>query len=217
MMAATKPDLHDTMPKILGLCLQGEERRTARHISRNVATLATLASNVWDAVHLFLDSKDRADRRDPTKRHFQRWALIGARDGAINLNSFSKVMVDTRTLIRQCPNLEALVDSRSEKAAGQLFREQFPDIDRLRHTAAHPGELSSTPSEFSRHQSEQIIPGAIGGGGPYFVSDTIISDRYTGTYKGATYSYAVTKESCEALFQVALMLWTAWRPMEAQP
>jgi hypothetical protein len=141
MMSDPSQNASDWPPHFNLNGLPEAERRIARNLLSSLPSLRGFENDFRIALELF----------DYSDRHQKGWHFIAARDGAMTIFHFAKVLENMMASIGQCPTILALVDRDKFKKVRKNLRELFPRFEAVRHSVAHAGELMKDPETAESH------------------------------------------------------------------
>jgi hypothetical protein len=196
--------------------LSPEEVEVAIFIEENILALHSSADNFRYTVDLYMHL--RTLPRDRSDWRWNAWAEMAARNGAIEANGCGAALEAINKA--KAPAIWAKVDMAERSAATKLFAAEFPRIEAVRHSAAHPGELSKDAIELGRHRVTKPFR-AIGiqnENGTIFVSGSVntLEDKilYGATFKGEPVEYELSYAKADALDRVVRHYRDAFAPID---
>ena len=129
------------------------------------------------------------------------WRFIPAQQGALAIWNFRKSIDALRTAVRKHPSISSAVDTAGIKRSTEVtFRSKFPDWDKLRYGVAHNAEAHLSAPAGQKHSAAG--PNVLGlelGANERLQASGIIGGRLLMTIDGQEVSYAVNRQSVEAL------------------
>ncbi|MBC7314333.1 MAG: hypothetical protein H5U11_17730 [Rhizobium sp.] len=134
------------------------------------------------------------------------WSFVAARDGAMTVYHFAKTFEILNTYVAKSPSLKAGSDKVAIKRAGRTLREFFPQINVLRDTIAHDGELKNTVEKAAWHPLKGPIRVGtllVGNEAAQIEIKAIAGDQLVLTKAGALVGYRLNRAALEVLKQVA--------------
>jgi hypothetical protein len=200
--------------------LPNQERRHAGHIQFLLSDLAAKEQDFVDAVTLF-DYCAVQSARHPADSHFRRWPYVAARDGALSINNFAKIIGAIGRNFGSCPTVLALVDRDALKTANRRLGELFPNYATIRHAVAHLGETLGQPTNLDRNAIAgpvEVVPGfSLGGNGAKVVINGALRGReYTFTIEGELESYELSRNAANGLMEIRGEVYKAFIPVASE-
>lgn len=203
--------------------LPEEEREIGYLIGQNLEDLPRLYDEVRAALVLFNRSHDEQSayfakpEMTPAEREFSdilfTWMRIALRHGAISTYEFSEMIQSLDGNVAKCPTIK---DARNDDKMGEardVFKAAFPNIELLRHGAAHASEFGSTQKRLNKHSSsEEFVHPLVYFKGRY-ASNNVADRTYFATVKGKTVQYTLDRDHLDALLRVMGLIWEAFRPV----
>jgi hypothetical protein len=203
--------------------LPPEEHEAVRTLESNLLQLQTLAKEFRYTVDLSVFAHDQKLANDGREEmwKFIAWMNVAGRNGAILACSFFMLMQEINS--PNAPTIRGKVDLQFRKAATKLFNDEFPRINNIRDSAAHPGELGASKAEADRHRLKEG-----GTSGAWIVEEDSgtfmqgnISARedgglvYTSSFKGKLVDYELSMQKADILDEVAALYRAAYYPLES--
>lgn len=196
--------------------LPEEEREAALYIHGNLTQLTASTSDFRATLELFLHAHE-LKRGGADLFKMAKWIGIAGRNGAIVAHGFWMGMQAINAT--NAPSVWGKADMNARNEATKLFAAEFPSLAKIRKTAAHPVELSATPTELKRHGlkesyaglSMQLAPGTFVQGGMHVSSGKL---TYTSSFEGQMVSYDLSDEKAQALERVAELYCQTFYPLE---
>jgi hypothetical protein len=118
---------------------------------------------------------------------------IASKYGALSIRNLGQALRAAQALIGRIPTWSDNIDRPAIKAARKDFEDQFPNIDKVRHSIAHP-ELYSAPHK-SMGTVVKSVPKAIKADSPIVVMSGMFERTYFATFEGAEVSYDLTADT----------------------
>lgn len=212
------------MPIIFKVVLPEVEQPFARALGLALEHLSSVHSSFDAAVKLcqhyhprnqMMTAQQSTSSDDLLK---SKWSALGARVGAFCLYDFYQITQSINSeLLHKCPTIRPMINLEARKAAQKKFDLSFPDISRVRHAAAHLGEINSTPDKEATNRTKVVRferPQLVAGFGDVTMVGTMLEDRYTFSSQGQSIGYEVTQESVAALGEVLGSWREAFLPVE---
>lgn len=136
--------------------------------------------------------------------------FIPFRDAAMTLFHYSKVIDHKLSAqMKDCPKFRENINHGEIKKAKKEFSNTFPNIDRLRNSVAHHGELS-IEKDGTTKALEVTSAVTFGGGGQLLVPEILVDSKFTGMIEGETYSFELTQEASQALSNITKSIQAAF-------
>ena len=131
------------------------------------------------------------------------WQLIAARDLAMSVEDFYRLLTSASSLLKACKVLRTRVDLDGMERARRHFEDLYPDHLDLRNAAGHPVDYSSKPHNLRRHSKKDpvtvdSIP-IVAGGGAAMVSAALVNRTITYTADGDTFTLELAPVLVETL------------------
>ena len=129
----------------------------------NLIHLHRAATEFRHTVELYLFAHDRKLAGQAGDRYFWRmiaWMEIAGRNGSIVAYGIHMVMQAINSV--NAPTLQKMVDMNERSQATKLFTAEFPNIAKIRKSAAHPGELSATEKQLDKHRLKENMVSGLG-------------------------------------------------------
>jgi hypothetical protein len=171
--------------------LPKDEHEAARSIEHNLIMLDMIADEFRQTVDLYLFAHARksaimAQRRAnmsaplnarrfgnlPDSGEMIGLIKIAGRNGAVVANGFARIMEAINST--KAPTIWAKADQTERRKGTKLFASEFPTIEGIRTSAAHPGELAKSPTEQQRHRLSKAVRSTsiiAGEGSGVYISD----------------------------------------------
>lgn len=198
--------------------LPPEEHQAAWEIESNLSTIQMLSQEFRQSAHLYLFSHGRQTLHADQLRDMIGLQKIAGRNGAVVAYSFARIMEAINST--KAPTIWAKADKAERTKATKLFAREFPSIEHIRHSAAHPGELRKNPAERARHELKGPIAHRIiqsTGGGVYIESameagpDSLV---FSATIYGELREYQLSLAKADVLDTVANHYFRTFYPLE---
>jgi hypothetical protein len=144
------------------------------------------------------------------------WQMISARDGAMTIYHFGKVMIGIKSSIKHCPTINNSVDRAKLKSSGRLFNALFPKHEAVRHAVAHSGELANTSEAVSQNAFTGRYEGpglTIENASNTMVQDSLQGRLFTTTHEGKILTYEIGQVTLIRLNAVKNELYDAFGPV----
>lgn len=126
-------------------------------------------------------------RANDEVRWFSQWVFIAGRDGAMSINNMAMGLHYARRLIGSVASSRPHVDFAALKEAENLFREKFPNAEKMRHAVAHQ-EFYSNPNRDTR-LAQVYDDGNMRLGALNNAAGNISDDAYTTSWQGEMLKY----------------------------
>jgi len=201
---------------VLGSNASATEIETAANITIQLTLLNHYVRSFEAAVQLYEVSAEQTaaarealnankDQAEVVLEIMDGWPLIAARDGAMSIYNFGKVLSAMDESIAGLQILKEHIPTDLRRDARRLFSEAFPDFIYVRHGIAHSGERlksnvagkhSSLESWSNGHISyEQSEDAPIS----FILTDVLSQRRYSNTWDGKVRSYEISLASLKKL------------------
>jgi hypothetical protein len=142
------------------------------------------------------------------------WQMMAGRDGAMTIYHFGCAIEGIKNSLPACPALNALIDRRELKNAGNIFEAAFPGHVAIRHVVSHVADFSMTlkaqaahavkvPFKEKRFCSEDPK-------GITWLRGNMNDSMYAVTYEGKAFSYDLSRESVAKLRSVKVRIYSAF-------
>lgn len=138
-----------------------------------------------------------------------KWSILACRDGAITIFNFAMCLDSIKSNRHQTPSLR--FDKEKIRDAGKLFREHFPDFEKIRHGVAHSAELMKNLEQFDRNatmEPTQLGQWSIPSG--TLIQNAIVGRRFALTHEGKVLSYELSEASVLNLAKIRSRLFAAF-------
>lgn len=212
----------DRPPSIIHFAFSPDVEDHALGLDRNLHSLLDAIEGFGAAVALFDTMKAQrrrvmAEKKGPTDEIMLllRWGMIGARDGAIWLQSYYRVMQKANAHLHKLKPLSELADMEAKKRADKAFQATFPRIANVRDSAAHPVDLALTMADVAGHAAVPPASwaGMIEGENAAYVQGAMLNNEFTSTVNGHPVSYTVAQTSVHALDAITKDFFAAFEPL----
>jgi hypothetical protein len=203
--------------------LPPEEHSAANSIQQNLMTLQANAEEFRQSANLYLFAHTRKllVHEQDMRQSFEMIAImkIAGRNGAVVAYSFSRIMEAINCT--KAPTIWAKADKTEKQKATKLFAKEFPSINAVRHSAAHPGELMKNADEEARHRLRQpLVHPAVQMGGPSYIESLMHASndalRFGSTFEGQFREYELSLAKADVLDAVASHYCRTFYPLENQ-
>jgi inosine/xanthosine triphosphate pyrophosphatase family protein len=121
----------------------------------------------------------------------------------------------------KAPTLWQRIDMAEREAANRLFSAEFPRIEHVRQTAAHPGELSKSAVEAAKHRLREAVHNEriqVAEDSGIFIQSMVHAAEdhmiYSSTFKGQLVEYELSTRKANALAAVVGHYRRAFYPAE---
>lgn len=131
--------------------LPESETEHADSIRGNIGDLHRRATDFWSGKALFDHCEFHATFDHMNGRTFAEWQRSTARDCAMSLYHYGRLIEGIDESLGHCPVLQSLIDTQAKRGARKKFERAFPDYISMRHALAHSAERASTREKFKRH------------------------------------------------------------------
>lgn len=177
-----------------------EENDAINLLSQKITDLYLFKENIVNAITLFGVLKNSRDQ--PGFR--SGWVFVPARDGAISLSHYIKVLGFIRSSFQSCPTFRSDVDTDLLKRCEKAFRECFPFAESLRHAVAHAAELVKSDSEITRHAVSDFVKGSthIKGVGRAILRDHLDENTFTYSFEGECVYYNLNQDTVDNITKI---------------
>ncbi len=125
------------------------------------------------------------------------WRFIAARDGALQIYHFGKILEQLSSQLHGCPTLSSYIDKGELKLANKLFISGFYDVIEVRDNVGHQAQVLLTP-ERNATKTEIDLPLIHVGAGAMF-TDVLHERKYLVTHFGKAAFLEISDESLEKL------------------
>lgn len=177
-----------------------EEKDSISSVSQKITDIYVFKENVINAITLF--SALRNSIGNPGFRNG--WLFVPARDGAISLFHYIKVLGFIRSSFQNCPTFRSAVDTDSLRRSEKAFKECFPFAESLRHAVAHAAELVKSEAEIKKHGVSNYNKGStrIEGNGRVILRDHLDGDTFTYTFEGECVYYDLNQDTINNIAKI---------------
>ncbi|RVG68165.1 hypothetical protein [Sinorhizobium meliloti] len=198
-------DWRTTIPSFKLSTIPEEEHEIATHLSFLLYKLHTYAEDFLSGLLLFDNVGTLAERAGPEyERIVSKWLFIAARDGAMTIFHYGKVLHLIRSSMGKCPAFRSRVDVDALRQCARDFDAAFPLYIQIRNAIAHAGEMLQLEKQKQHSISGAIdIPGFIKG----FLNEATLNANIVGrdfgyTFEGAYITYSVSHENYSKLLEI---------------
>ena len=127
------------------------ERDEADSIRSNIGSMHDRATSFWAGRSLFHSCAERQLFDPINGRVYHKWQLCAARDCAMSIYHFGRIIEGIDESLAYCPTLRDKIDGRAKRDARKRFESQFPSYISLRNALAHSAERAKTAKDLKRH------------------------------------------------------------------
>lgn len=127
------------------------EKEEAGAIRSNIANMQDRAKAFWAGKMLFQNCSERQFLDPENRPIYHQWQLCAARDCAMSIYHFGRIIEGIDESLAKCPQLRELIDGQAKRKARKKFERQFPSYIVLRHALAHSAERSKTARDAKLH------------------------------------------------------------------
>ena len=193
------------------------ERDAAWNLNSSINGLAAYVSDFQAALELF-DFSQFFRRRNFVNQQFSKWQFLAARDGAMTMYHFSRVLIHSGKSFRECPSLLDLIDRSLLREPRRRFETQFPNVVRVRHSVAHTAEMTETTkardgNAFSGSIDRAPLIKAENVKG-LMITNSLSNREFTTTYEGDIISYEISSATLDTLSSIAREFYQAFEPVD---
>ncbi|WP_133065503.1 hypothetical protein [Niveispirillum lacus] len=182
------------------------------HIGKVVANFHFLSihnEDINDAISLYFALNRNYEQQ--RKREYLKWMLVPARDGAISLYHYCKMIEFIRNSFKLCPVFRSKVKIDELRDAQKKFQEYFPFAKELRNAVAHSAELVENDQKIDRNAVRNFEMGTT----KIVESKTILRSHLDGntfmyTIDGEVVFYNLTNDTLNALAAVTNQIHSAF-------
>jgi hypothetical protein len=160
--------LREAAPRFIVAALPEAERSKADELNLVIWELGANVAHFRHAVELLRFCSEEIatlpaneDKRE-RMRNFLAWRLVAARDGAMTLFHFSKLLSRILPLARACPTIWPHVEIDTVRSARRQFRKQFAKAEDHRHVIGHAGEQSLPDFAYARSGRAHLRAAMVG-------------------------------------------------------
>jgi hypothetical protein len=209
----------DTIPKIPQSDMPESEKPAAGTLAMALVGMHEHAKDFASDLELFenlltaLTPFSNAGKE--IRRQAREWSMVAARDGSMNIYHFGKSIVSAEKSLALCESLVERVDKSRLGKANKLFRQSFPQHERIRHTVGHMAEFMTDPTKSKKHEIKGGWSDATSTVGPHTSFVTSLAGRnFITTYEGNLVSYKISKETLDRLIEVKREFYSGFRNLE---
>lgn len=127
------------------------ERAEADSIKSNIGDMHERSTSFWAGRSLFQSCAERQVFDPAHAATYHKWQLCAARDGAMSVYHFGRIIEGIDESLAHCPTLREKIDGRAKREARKQFERRFPSYITLRNALAHSAERSKTAKASQRH------------------------------------------------------------------
>jgi hypothetical protein len=155
---------------------------------------------------------------------FFQWAKLAARDGAMSIYHFGRVIEGISDFLSHCPTLRNQMDGHALRSARVRFEHKFPWYIDLRHSIAHSAERSHTQQARKKHRVKG--PNKVAGGGlnitvspgsSFQLIESLRGTQYSSMWEGKITSCDITPEMGNYLSTIHQAYYSAFEPFLGEP
>ena len=133
------------------------------------------------------------------------WRFLAARDGAMTIFHFGKTLQAIRRFgFSNCPTFKAKLDHAQLRIGEKLFRQWFPDFEKVRHSVAHSAELSRDSKSHMRNSVRGVL-----------IRDVLNERNFQNSYAGRVLSYDIDTTTLLHLKSVRNRVYAAFWPFDS--
>lgn len=143
-------------PSLLDWGLPEEEKPLARALQSNIRDMSDSCSELSHALALFDVSSielARAHQQEATvsiRDHvWIPWQFMAARYGGLAIRNWGQALGAVQSLVGKIPTWLPEIDAFELREVRKQFEVRFPNIDKLRHSIAHPEFYSNANKDMS--------------------------------------------------------------------
>lgn len=206
--------------------LTADEARIATSLQRNLSDIGRSYDEYHGALALFEYARggetqaDAAQREKDatgtfapiTKSFWRDWVWIAVRFGGLSLRNYGQAMSVASRLFGRIPAWAGKVDGQGTKKATNEFNAQFPGIDKVRHSIAHP-EFYSNPDKDTA--AAGTIPGFANFGGGASMQSSLNGRTFVATFEGQFVQYDLSVENLILLRDLTVRYYDCFQALDA--
>jgi hypothetical protein len=191
--------------------LPDSEVKFAHDIMSMVDAIRSYCEEFFAALLLFENCKDFKSHDVIVSRSLKSLPFLAARDGAMTIYHFGKVLHLIRGSFHLAPTLVKLVDTKILKEITKDFERDFPLYMKMRNAIAHAGE-NLNPSKNHGIEGPINIPGVLKANiaGNIVISSSLSGRMFMYTFENRVVSYSISHESLIKLCDIAEKLKNAF-------
>jgi hypothetical protein len=206
----------DTIPKIPYSVVPENEKRAADTLGTALVIMQQHANDFASDVELFDNLAvilvPFSNATKETQRQALEWSMVAARDGSMNIYHFGKSIISAEKSLALCASLVQRVDKSRLGKANKLFRQHFPQHERIRHTVGHMAEFMADPAKSKKHEIKGGWSDDTSTVGPHTSFVTSLAGRnFITTYEGSLVSYKISKDTLDRLIEVKREFYSGFR------
>lgn len=197
--------------------LPEDERELGLAFQENLNDLRRASSDLSYALALFQFSDTQILESHKIERFlspnavWHPWKFIAVKFGGLSIRNWGQALGAIQGLVGRVPTWAQQIDSTKFRELRREFDERFPNIDKLRHSIAHP-EAYSNPQKNTSTSGTISIPGAhFENVGSIQVQANLHNSTYTSTFEGTIVQYDLSSENAK---RVVDMTSKAFRAVE---
>lgn len=204
-----------TAPSFKSGIVPETEREATWVLQSFIGSLASYVDDFEAALDLY-DSVEFLQANKLIDRQFGKWKLIAARDGAMTIFHFEKVLVNSGKGFRDCPSLRNQVNHEVLRQARVRFSEVFPLAARIRHSTAHRAEMTETKQKVDSNAYSGPI-------NTRFISveraegltiDGLLGRKFTTTHEGEISDYEISESTLAELANIARLFYSGFSAID---
>ncbi|ETR78973.1 hypothetical protein X566_04625 [Afipia sp. P52-10] len=187
-----------------------EEINATSDVIHLVDELRSYCKDFLAALILFENFQVLKSEDNAVSDALRRLPFLAARDGAMTIYHFGKVLHIIRSSFRATPTLLELVDTDLLKQVEKDFDRYFPLYFKMRQAVAHAGE-NLAPSMDHGIKGPVDIPGFVkSDAGTTVIRSAINGREFIYTFEGEAVSYSISGDSLNQLCVTTEKVYTAF-------
>lgn len=126
------------------------------------------------------------------------WVFVAARSGALAARNFGQALNAVEELAGAVRTWAQKIDRDGIKGAGKRFRAEFPGVDKVRHSIAHP-EYYPNPKKKMGVTGMVNYPAFQGEYHELIIQENLINRQFVATFAGEVVTCDITAEKAIAI------------------
>jgi hypothetical protein len=153
-------------------------------------------------------------RRKPARQRWRDWQFVAARDGAINIYNFYESMRSLGASLHECPHVKSRLNYNAIKLAQKNFKEEFPNVEQIRHAVGHAAEKTQGSQKHAAHGYTGRYMGRTKVRN-FVMIDGLQGRKYSNTWRGRIESYRLSKSTLKRIMAARDTIFDAFDEMNA--
>lgn len=144
------------------------------------------------------------------------WVFVAARSGALAARNFGQSLAAVEELVGAVRTWAPKVDLPAIKEAGKQFRAEFPGVDKVRHSIAHP-EYYPNPKKKMGVSGRVDHPAFQGEfGGTVVIRESLFNRQLVATFAGEVVTCDITAEKAKVIRECCSLCFDAFGQLDSR-